>query len=122
MPGNRVTIVGLTNATDLNGQGATVSKFNPWNGRWEVFLHLSGITKALRAENLRPSGELVLEAGDRVKIWGLKTESGQELNGQEAEIVRYMHDVSRYEVRLVISDTTKALKAENLQQINGTML
>jgi len=117
MPGNRVTIIGLASATDLNGQGATVSKFNPWNGRWEVFLHLSGVVKALRAENLRPAGELVLETGDCVRIWGLKSVSGQELNGKEAEIIRYMHEVSRYEVRLESSEVTKALKPENLQRI-----
>jgi len=115
MPGNKVTLVGLANAAHLNGQGATISRFNAFNGRWEVFLHLSGEVKALRAENLRPAGELVLEAGDRIMIRGLKSDSGQALNGKEGKIIRYMHEVSRYEVKLEETQTTKALKAENLQ-------
>lgn len=118
MPGNQVTIVGLTSAAKLNGQGATVTRYNPLNGRWEACLHLSGEVKALRAENLRPAGELVLEAGDRVRIGNLKSESGQALNGKEGEIVRYMHEVSRYEVMLDETNLTKALKAENLQLIS----
>merc|ERR1719487_694172 len=32
LSGNQVTIVGLTNAASLNGQGATVARFNPLNG------------------------------------------------------------------------------------------
>ena len=70
---------------------------------------------AFRAENLRPAGELALEAGDRVRIWGLKSEAGQTLNGREGEVVCYKHDVSRYEVRFPDIDATKALKAQNLQ-------
>lgn len=117
LPGSQVTIVGLTKAANLNGQGATIARFSALNGRWEACLHLSGEVKALRAENLRPAGELVLEVHDRVRIWGLKSESGQALNGQEANVVQYLHDVSRYEVHIESTGTTKALKAENLQRI-----
>lgn len=112
--GAQVTVVGLTNADYLNGQGATISRFSPVNGRWEAFLHMTGETKAFRAENLRPAGEVVFQSGDHVKIRGLKSESGKALNGTDGEIIRYMHDVSRYEVRIL--ETTKAIKAENLQE------
>jgi hypothetical protein len=111
--GSQVTIVALTNATHLNGQGATIERFSPVNGRWEAFLHMSGETKAFRAENLRPAGEVVFQSGDQVRIRGLKSENGQALNGKSGEIIRYLHDVSRYEVKL--SDITKAVKPENLQ-------
>jgi hypothetical protein len=111
--GSQVTIVGLTNAAELNGQGATISRYNHMSGRWEACLHISGETKAFRAEHLRPVGELVFTAGDLVRIRGLKSESGQTLNGQQGEIIRYMHEVSRYEVQLL--DVTKAVKGENLQ-------
>lgn len=113
--GVRVTVVGLTNAPNLNGQGATVVKFNPVNGRWEAKLHLGGEVKSFRAENLHPAGELVLETGDRVRIHSLKSDAGQALNDKEAEVVRYMHEVSRYEV--MVEGVTKALKAENLQAL-----
>jgi len=119
LPGSQVTIVGLVSAADLNGQGATVSRFNALNGRWEAMVHLSGKMTAFRAENLRPAGDLVLEAGDRIKLGGLKSETGQTQNGKEGEVIRYMHDVSRYEVRLDDRDTTMALKAENLQRTDN---
>jgi hypothetical protein len=117
LPGNKVTIVGLTAATRLNGQGATVARYNAINGRWEVVLHISGERKGMRAEHLRAVGELVLEPGDRVRVLGLKSESGQELNGKEGQVVRYMHEVSRYEICLDGTEAAKALKAENLQQL-----
>lgn len=120
MPGSRVTVVGLKNASTLNGQGATVSRFNPINGRWEALVHLSGKVKAFRAENLRPAGELVLENGDRIRVRGLKSESGQAANDKEGEVIQYLHEVSRYEVRLDDNqDTTMGLKAENLQRITA---
>jgi hypothetical protein len=117
--GSQVTVVGLTNATHLNGQGATIERFSPVNGRWEAFLHMSGDTKAFRAENLRPAGEVVFQSGDQVRIRGLKSESGKALNGKDGEIVRYMHDVSRYEVQ-ISEDITKAVKPENLQALTTT--
>mmetsp|Transcript_87134 Transcript_87134/g.164295 ORF Transcript_87134/g.164295 Transcript_87134/m.164295 type:complete len:309 (+) Transcript_87134:53-979(+) len=113
--GVRVTIIGLTNQSQLNGQGATVLRYSPVNGRWEAKLHLGGEVKALRAENLRPAGELALESGDRVRVHSLKSDAGQALNGKEGQVVRYMHEVSRYEVS--IDGFTKALKAENLQAL-----
>lgn len=113
---SRVTIVGLRSAERLNGQGATIIRYNSVNGRWEARLHLSGEVKAFRAENLRPAGELVLQPKDRVRVHGLRSDVGVALNGLEGEVTRYLPEVSRYEVR--VSDlTTKALRAENLALI-----
>lgn len=111
--GARVTVVGLKNAEQYNGQGAVIHRYNGVNGRWEAMLNLSGEVKAFRSENLRPAGELVLQPGDRVRIHGLVSETGQVMNGKEGEVIGYLHDVSRYEVR--VEDATKAFKPENLQ-------
>mmetsp|Transcript_83132 Transcript_83132/g.164952 ORF Transcript_83132/g.164952 Transcript_83132/m.164952 type:complete len:337 (+) Transcript_83132:108-1118(+) len=111
--GARVTVVGLKNAEQYNGQGAVIHRYNGVNGRWEAMLNLSGEVKAFRSENLRPAGELVLQTGDRVRIHGLVSETGQVMNGKEGEVIGYLHDVSRYEVR--VEDATKAFKPENLQ-------
>jgi len=113
-PGTRVTIVGLKTMESINGQGATIMRFNAVNGRWEAMLNMTGELKAFRAENLRPAGELVLQPGDTCRIHSLQSELGKALNGQEGEVVRYSHEVSRYEIRLP-SGKVKALKAENLQ-------
>mmetsp|Transcript_22805 Transcript_22805/g.72202 ORF Transcript_22805/g.72202 Transcript_22805/m.72202 type:complete len:328 (+) Transcript_22805:75-1058(+) len=115
--GARVTVVGLKNAEALNGQGAVIQRYNAVNGRWEASINFTGEIKALRAENLRPAGELVLQPGDSCRIHSLKSETGQALNGQEGTVLRYLHDVSRYEVD--VGGMTKALKAENLQVVQA---
>lgn len=112
--GALVTIVGLKQAETLNGLGAQIVRFNGINGRWEARINATGEVKALRAENLRPAGELVLEPGSVVRIHGLKSGAGQHLNGKDCVVQRYLHDLSRYEVK--IDGETKALKGENLQQ------
>merc|ERR1719235_1609508 len=117
MVGSRVTVVCSTKAPELNGQGATVHRYNPMNGRWEAIVHMSGKVKAFRAENLRPAGELVLETGDRILVRGLKKETGKAHNGTEGEVIRYMHEVSRYEIQLNNCERAISLKAENLQKI-----
>lgn len=111
--GAEVTIVGLKSAAALNGEAAQISRYNVITGRWEVTLTRSGETKAIRAENLRPAGEISLSEGDVVRIEGLTSAAGQVLNGQEGTIVGYLHDGARYEV--TVKGETKALKSENLR-------
>jgi len=113
--GAQVTVMGLKGASQLNGQGARIVRYNAVNGRWEAQINFLGEVKAFRAENLRPAGEIVLEAGARCRIHGLQSESGQVLNGREAEVLKYLHGVSRYEV--LLEGASKSLKAENLQAI-----
>lgn len=113
--GARVTIIGLKNATHLNGQGALVQRYNMANGRWEAMIPTTGEVKSFRAENLRPAGVLALEPGSRVRIHGLKSNNGQSLNGVEGVVSSYRHEASRYEV--TIDGETKAFRAENLQAI-----
>jgi len=112
--GAKVTILGLKSATHLNGKAAEVVRYNAVSGRWEVRVCPSGEEKALHAENLRPAGEGVhLEAGCEVVIDGLTSDEGKRLNGTAAVVLRYIHESSRYEVR--IGEMTKALKWENLR-------
>jgi len=113
--GKRVTIVGLQKAAALNGQGAEIIRFNLYNGRWEARVFATGEVKAFRAENLRPAGELVLEPGDVARICGLKSETGQALNGLECRVVRYEPSTARYEVE--VGEEVKSLKPENLQTV-----
>lgn len=115
--GSRVTVVGMKNAVGLNGYGATIVRYNAVNGRWEAMLDMTGEVKAFRAENLRPAGELVLEPGDVCRIHGLKSEAGRSLNGMECEVVRYVHERSRYEV--LLGSESKAVKAENLARASS---
>lgn len=115
--GVQVTIIGLTNATQLNGEGGVIVRYNAVNGRWEAQLNSTSEIKAFRAENLRPAGELALEPGETVRVHGLTSETGKLLNGQVGKVVSYVHTQSRYEVQFTDGDDTKALRPENLQAI-----
>jgi len=116
--GAKVVVVGLQSASDLNGEEATIIKYNVLTGRWEASIDKTGETKALRAENLRPRGEALLEPGEKVVIEGLQSETGKALNGLQGEIVGYLHDGARFEVK--VGEETKALKAENLRRLTTT--
>lgn len=111
--GARVTVLGLRSAEHLNGQGAQIVRYNAVNGRWEARVNVSGEIKAFRAEHLLPAGEMVFAHGDLARIHGLKSETGKALNGLSCEVMQYLHDVSRYEVK--VGEQIKALKGENLQ-------
>lgn len=111
--GAEVTLVGLKSASELNGEEATVARYNVLSGRWEAKIVRTGEIKAFRAENLRPKGEVIFATGDEVIVQGLKSEAGQGMNGLEGKVVSYLHDGARYEV--IINGESKALKSENLQ-------
>jgi len=115
--GARVSLVGLKSSAELNGKGAVVRSYNGMSGRWEVVVVASNEVKGVRADNLRPAGEpFILLPGDRVLLHDLKSTSGQALNGQEGEVVRYRHNLGRYEVMLLGDESKepKALKIDNL--------
>lgn len=112
--GEGVTLVGLRSASHLNGKGATILRFNAANCRWEARLHISGEVKAFRAENMRPAGELILDIGDLAKVHGLQ-EQWEVLNGREGEVLRYVHETSRY--RLRVGDEVRDFRAENLEAL-----
>lgn len=112
-PGAQVTILGLQAKAELNGEGGTVVRYSPVNGRWEVKVHSSAEVKALRAENLRPAGQVAFEIGAKVEVHGLTSEAGQELNGKTGEITAFLHQTGRYGVR--VGEVEKSLKPENLK-------
>lgn len=111
--GAEVNIVGLIDCVELNGEEATIARYNVLNGRWEVILKATGEIKAVRAENLRPLNEQLFSIGEGVIIDGLESEAGMAWNGKEGQILRYLEDKSRYEV--YVAGETLALTAENLK-------
>lgn len=117
--GAKVTIVGLKSAGDLNGEAATIVRYNVLNGRWEATLDRTGEKKAFRAENMRPVGEVIFNTGDEVRIDGLQSEAGQAMNVMEGKIVGYLHDGARYEV--LVNGETKAMKSDNLRMREVTL-
>mmetsp|Transcript_43776 Transcript_43776/g.103447 ORF Transcript_43776/g.103447 Transcript_43776/m.103447 type:complete len:324 (+) Transcript_43776:115-1086(+) len=122
-PGTQVDIIGLANAKQLNGQRATIVRFNPVNGRWEAQLESNGEVKAFRTENLRHARadgmQAEFEEGAQVRVHGLQSEGGQQINGQVGTVIRFSEESRRYEVSIM--GDTKALKADNLELVFETL-
>lgn len=109
--GQYVKVVNLTSAAgkEVNGQKGEVVGSSE-NGRFLV--KLNGATKSFKPENL----EDVIGApiGKRVKVVGLTSEKGKQLNGQLGEVLGGVES-GRYLVKL--EKTTMALKDGNLEEV-----
>eukprot|EP00747_Dinoflagellata_sp_TGD_P042080 gnl/TRDRNA2_/TRDRNA2_141862_c0_seq6.p1 gnl/TRDRNA2_/TRDRNA2_141862_c0~~gnl/TRDRNA2_/TRDRNA2_141862_c0_seq6.p1 ORF type:complete len:350 (-),score=69.12 gnl/TRDRNA2_/TRDRNA2_141862_c0_seq6:40-1089(-) len=112
-PGCQVELHGLK-TEELNGQRGEVIAYHPEKARFEVRLNSSSgvdtATKALRGENLTVVRALL--PGDAVELTGLST---TELNGKRAEVLSYLSDKGRFEVRLQGGCQVKAIRPDNLQ-------
>lgn len=107
--GQRVRVVGLTSnaGAELNDQLGEVIGSKE-NGRFLVKLN-SGTAMAFRPENLQDA--VGAPVGKRVRVTGLTSAKGQELNGQLGEVLGGS-DSGRYLVRL--SSGVLAFRTENL--------
>jgi len=111
--GSEVQLGGLM-AADLNGQKGQVVKYHTGTGRFEVRLvGDAGATKALRGDNLTVLRTLL--PGDEVILDGLKA---AHLNGQKAEVLGYLTDKERFELRLHSNGEVKAIQGERLQRVS----
>lgn len=112
-PGSEVELGGLT-AAELNGFRGQVVRYHGDKGRFEVRLmgDAAGATKALRGNNLTLVRAFL--PGDAVILDGLKA---AHLNGQVAEVLGYVAEKERFEVRLRSDGQVKAIQAERLQAI-----
>lgn len=110
-PGAEVELHSLK-SEELNGQLGQVVNYHPDKGRFEVRLaaDANGATKALRGDNLK-----ILRAilpGDEVELQGLSTVA---LNGLRGEVITYLPDKGRFEVRLQEQRQVKAIRPDNLR-------
>lgn len=111
-PGAEVELKGLS-AAELNGRRGEVVRHHGERGRFEVRLRgEAGSTKALRGDNLAVLRTLL--PGDVVELGGLKA---AHLNGQRGEVLGYLPDTERFEVRLHADGQVKAIQGEKLQNV-----
>lgn len=62
---------------------------------------------------------LPFRPGDAVEVFGLTSESGQQLNGENGVVVRYVEESQRFEIRFS-PDKYVNLKPNNLMKLHGT--
>lgn len=110
-PGSEVELGGLT-AAELNGQRGQVVRYHGDKGRFEVrLMGEAGATKALRGDNLTVLRTFL--PGDVVVVDGLKA---AHLNGQKAEVLGYLADKERFEVRFHSDGQVRAIQGDKLQR------
>lgn len=108
--GQQVRVVNLSSSggAALNGQlGEVVGSTE--KGRYMV--KLAETTKALQPANLEDATDAPV--GKKVKVFGLTSEKGSKLNGEDGEILGGMAN-GRYIVKL--KDSTMSLRKENLKE------
>merc|ERR1712194_599473 len=95
--GARVTLVGLEATPSLNGKGAVIRGHDPMTGRWQVVIVANGEVKSVMPDKLRPAGEPVILLPDDLVVISTP---GQAVDRQRGKVLRYRHDLCRYEVEL----------------------
>lgn len=116
--GDEVQICGLASeqGRPLNGKAGVIKAYSDEKGRFEVEL-TDGKVVFAKAANLQPPAvaeEAPLQAGDRVEIFGLASESGSKLNGREGVISEFVADKERFKVELSPGEVV-SLKPANLR-------
>ena len=87
-----------------------ILKFVPETNRFQVQFVDDGKLANLKAENLR---RLEMTSGDTVHVFGLESESGKLLNGQEGMITTLKSEAGRFEVRFRLLK----LRYDNLRKV-----
>merc|ERR1719424_1996162 len=110
--GAAIRVVGLTNASQLNGVAGTCIQLED-TGRWLVKL-ITGSQKAIKPENLEVCARF--KPGCPVRVGGLVGATG--LNGCLGSCVEWKEDMGRWLVCLDNGDL-KSIKPENLEDYRG---
>lgn len=111
-PGNQAEISGLESDSGrlMNGKLAMVMAYVEESGRFQVQLLEDGKVVNLKSENLcRPE----IGPGDTVRVFGLESENGKLLNGQEGMITTLKNQTGRFEVRFRMLK----LRYDNLRKV-----
>jgi len=106
-----VSLKGLVNAADRNGDRGVVQRYNPTNGRYYVQLEDSDETMSVKPSNLLQHVH--------VKIHGL--EAKPELNGKTGTVLAWNSHTERYNIYVIAISKVVSLKPANVVLDNGTV-
>ena len=109
-PGTVVSLKGLVNASDRNGDQGVVKQFNPSNGRYVVSLE-DNETMSVKAANLLQHVH--------VKIHDISSQP--ELNGQTGTILTWIPSKERYNIHVSTLKKVVSLKPANVVLSTGTV-
>jgi curved DNA-binding protein CbpA len=110
-PGTVVSLKGLVNAPERNGDQGVVKAYNPQNGRYIIVLEESDETMSVKASNLLQHVH--------VKIHDVKSQP--ELNGKTGTIVTWVDSKERYNIHVFALKKVVSLRPGNVILENGTV-
>jgi len=110
-PGTVVSLKGLVNAPERNGDQGVVKAYNPENGRYIIVLEESDETMSVKASNLLQHVH--------VKIHDVKSQP--ELNGKTGTIVTWVDSKERYNIHVFALKKVVSLRPGNVILENGTV-
>jgi len=97
----------------LNGQKGAISTYVKETSMFGVRFGPNKVMN-LKADHLRKFGP---SPGDRVEVWGLDSDAGRQMNGQQGTVKRYLEEKGRFEVKLGPEEKLVSLKAPNLRKL-----
>jgi len=140
VPGDSVEVLGIIEVAGagtpkhmLNGKRGVVLKYNG-DGHFAVKLEsgevadLRPVNLALRCESGPPSpvnpavasGPRAFDVGNAVEIVGLESERGKLLNRKRGEVVRFLEESGRYEIRFALGGQAN-VKEQNLKKVRSLL-
>lgn len=109
--GTVVSLQGLVNKAERNGDHGVIQQHNPQNDRYIVLLEDTEETMSVKATNLL----------QHVKVTLHDIESKPELNGKEGTILAWSSTKERYNIHLSNPRTFLSLRPANIKLQNGTV-
>uniref|UniRef100_A0A7S2SG31 J domain-containing protein n=1 Tax=Eucampia antarctica TaxID=49252 RepID=A0A7S2SG31_9STRA len=109
--GTIVSLKGLVNKADLNGERGAIHKYNPESGRYAVVLEDTEETLSVKADNILQHVQVKLH----------DIQSQQELNGKSGTIITWCPNKERYNIYLVAPKKILSLRPNNVILQSGTV-
>lgn len=110
-PGTVVSLQGLVNKSDMNGDHGVVQQFNPRNERYIVLLADTEETMSVKASNLLQHAKVSLH----------DITSQPELNGKKGTILAWSSSKERYNILVSNPSKVVSLRPANVKLDNGTV-
>jgi curved DNA-binding protein CbpA len=110
-PGTVVSLVGLVNASDKNGDRGVIKQYSPHNARYVVTLEDDGAEMSVKASNLL----------QHVHVRIHDIEKQPELNGKTGTILTWIPSKERYNIHVSALKKIVSLKPANVVLDTGTV-
>jgi len=110
-PGTIISLKGLVNASERNGDRGVVKHYQPQSGRYVIEIEDSDETMSVKPSNLLQHIKII--------IFGIQ--SDPDLNGKTGTIIAWNQRTERYNIYVTALQKVVSLKPSNMILENGTV-